>query len=60
LLALVIWFILKKRNDVRKRLIEEEGVAKGFVTDETEGEIEVDIANLDLTDLENDKFIYPL
>ena len=59
LLALIIWFILNKRNKVRKQIVANEGDAKGFVSD-TDGEIEVDIANLDLTDLENDRFIYPL
>lgn len=60
MIALVIWFILSRRNIVRKQLIQEQGESKGFVTDETKGEIEVNTAVLDLTDLENDKFIYPL
>lgn len=60
LLALVIWFILNKRNKVRKEVLEQEGETKGFVSDNSNGELEVDGANLDLTDLENDRFIYPL
>lgn len=59
LLALVVWFILNQRNKVRKQLIEEEGELKGFV-DQDSQEIEVNAALLDLTDLENDRFIYPL
>ena len=60
LIALVIWFILNNRNKVRKQVLAEEGEAKGFVSDDSNGELEVDGANLDLTDLENDRFIYPL
>jgi MFS family permease len=59
LLALVIWYILNKRNKVRKQIIAEEGELKGFVDEESQ-EIEVSAAILDLTDLENKTFIYPL
>lgn len=59
-LALIIWFILNKRNKQRKLTLQEEGEKKGFVSDGSDGEIEVDIAVLDLTDLENTNFIYPL
>ncbi|GMM29620.1 Yct1 protein [Martiniozyma asiatica (nom. inval.)] len=61
LLALVIWFILNRRNNARKEAIASDSdSAKGFVTEENGEEVEVNIALLDLTDLENDKFIYPL
>lgn len=61
LLALVIWFILNKRNTKRLALLEQEGESKGFVSNGSDDdEIEVNEAVLDLTDLENEKFIYPL
>lgn len=65
----VIRFILSRRNKVRLQLIKdiEEGKVDdehGFVTsyDEDGNEIktEVDISMLDLTDLQNKRFIYPL
>lgn len=59
LIALVIWYILNRRNNIRRQLIAEEGELKGFVDNDSQ-EIEVDAAILDLTDLENDRFIYPL
>lgn len=59
-LALVIWYILNKRNIERKTVMEKQGKGKGYVVDELDGEIEVEKAVLDLTDLENDTFIYPL
>ncbi|CAB4256476.1 similar to Saccharomyces cerevisiae YLL055W YCT1 High-affinity cysteine-specific transporter with similarity to the Dal5p family of transporters [Maudiozyma barnettii] len=59
-LALVIWYILRRRNIERLRKLEKNGKnAKGYI--EVDGEnIAVDGAQLDLTDLENDQFIYPL
>lgn len=59
LLALIIWFILSRRNKYRKELIAQQGETKGYVLFDEE-EIEVNDAILDLTDLENEKFIYPL
>lgn len=60
ILALIIWYILHRRNNYRKHIIETEGKERGFVSDGSNGEIEVDTALLDLTDLENKNFIYPL
>lgn len=60
ILALIIWYILHRRNNYRKHIIETEGKGRGFVSDGSNGEIEVDTALLDLTDLENKNFIYPL
>lgn len=56
LVALVIWYILKKRNITRlSSLKHKQGVI------ESSGEvIKTEIAMLDLTDLENESFIYPL
>lgn len=55
----IMWFILKRRNTVRLAKIKEEdklGVVKGL-----DGEVlVVGVANLDLTDLEDETFIYPL
>ena len=59
-LALVIWYILQRRNKARKQNLSPRETMKGFIDDEINGEIEVDAAMLDLTDLENEKFIYPL
>lgn len=58
-LALVVWYILHKRNITRKQLMAQQGTVKGFVDNDSQ-EIEVDAAILDLTDLENEQFIYPL
>ncbi|CCE93388.1 uncharacterized protein TDEL_0G00210 [Torulaspora delbrueckii] len=56
LTALVIWYILKKRNN--ERLAERH---KSHVAVELEGKVvETNVAMLDLTDLENETFIYPL
>lgn len=61
LLAVVIWFILKRRNAERLARIESAGESVlGLVKEEDGAEIEVNLAALDLTDLENEKFIYPL
>lgn len=60
LLALVIYVILKRRNATRLAKIENgEIITAGFV--EQDGQkVQVDIAALDLTDKENEAFIYPL
>ncbi|SCU92229.1 LADA_0F15280g1_1 [Lachancea dasiensis] len=60
LLAIVIWFILKKRNQTRRvEIAAHHTPARGVV--EYEGQkLEVNVAMMDLTDLENEKFIYPL
>lgn len=60
MIALIIWYILWKRNKVRKQNLLSLGATKGFINDELDGEIEVDVGMLDLTDLENERFIYPL
>lgn len=60
MLALLIWYILKKRNKMRKQGLIDQGAVKGFIHDDSNGEHEVDPAMLDLTDLENENFIYPL
>lgn len=66
LIGLVIHVILKRRNIERLKYIEEhpdEKYGQVVTTDPNTGEQvveKVDIANLDLTDLENKFFIYPL
>lgn len=65
LAAFIIMSILKSRNKKRLSLISSSEYKTGTVVkyDEVTGEEiyeEVDIANLDLTDLENERFIYPL
>ncbi|EGV60910.1 hypothetical protein CANTEDRAFT_132545 [Yamadazyma tenuis ATCC 10573] len=63
---LTIRYILSKRNKERRRLIEEEGedLDYGFIDSVDEnGDLvkdKVDVSMLDLTDLENKRFIYPL
>ncbi|CDR37598.1 CYFA0S01e12992g1_1 [Cyberlindnera fabianii] len=57
--AIVIWFILKRRNTQRlQHIAEQEKI--GVVHNTEGGELQVNIASLDLTDLENTTFIYPL
>lgn len=56
LVALVIWFILKKRNTTRSANLKSN---QGVVEDSGEA-VKTEIAMLDLTDLENESFIYPL
>ncbi|XBW35414.1 hypothetical protein QEN19_000980 [Hanseniaspora menglaensis] len=58
---LLAYFTLSKRNVVRLAALELES-EKDFGLVETEGgeEKAVNLANLDLTDLENERFIYPL
>ncbi|KAH3675868.1 hypothetical protein WICMUC_002438 [Wickerhamomyces mucosus] len=67
ILIFIVWFILKKRNNERLKYIAEhpdekpQGQVKTIDPETGEEIIEiVDIANLDLTDLENKFFIYPL
>lgn len=57
-IALVIYFILKKRNVERLANLKE-GEKYGVVED-NDGDFVVNVASLDLTDLENKSFIYPL
>ncbi|GMG20131.1 unnamed protein product [Ambrosiozyma monospora] len=60
-LAIVIWFILNKRNKERsakKADASDEGV--GIVEESDGQQVKVNVAALDLTDLENEEFIYPL
>lgn len=61
LIAIVIWYILNKRNQYRLNKLQEEGnhENKGYVIEDGE-KVEVNLAILDLTDLENEQFIYPL
>lgn len=59
ILALVIWFILNRRNKVRSEKIASGLNEVGYI--EVDGEkIQANAAQLDLTDLENETFIYPL
>lgn len=55
----VAWYILHKRN--KERLADlKDGDRIGYVQDESGEKIAVDVAALDLTDLEDKTFIYPL
>lgn len=55
----IAWFILHRRN--KKRLADiKDGDRIGYVKDDSGEKIAVDIATLDLTDLEDKTFIYPL
>ncbi|PMD29870.1 putative allantoate permease of the major facilitator superfamily [Hyaloscypha variabilis F] len=61
----LIRFILKRRNQERERWAAElsDDKREGFVEEEEDGQIvkkKVELAMLDLTDLENKFFIYPL
>lgn len=65
IVGFLIYYILNKRNKLRLENMKSKGVQFGTVIkhDEKTGEQvseKVDIANLDLTDLENENFIYPL
>ncbi|CEP63351.1 uncharacterized protein LALA0_S08e00430g [Lachancea lanzarotensis] len=58
-LAIVIWFILHRRNKQRLANLNSSKKHVGFI--EADGErVETNVALLDLTDLENEEFIYPL
>ncbi|SCU77320.1 LAMI_0A00694g1_1 [Lachancea mirantina] len=58
-LAIVIWYILRRRNKERAANLEYEDDKVGFV-EEGSGKLKVNVALLDLTDHENKAFIYPL
>ncbi|ODV65756.1 MFS general substrate transporter [Hyphopichia burtonii NRRL Y-1933] len=61
LLMGVIWFILAKRNRERRKVIDSGEVEKvGIVKDSEGNELVVSVAALDLTDLEDKSYIYPL
>lgn len=58
-ILLTIRFILNKRNDERKISIADSD--EDYYIQNDEGELErVDVAMLDLTDLQNKRFVYPL
>lgn len=59
LIALVIWYLLRRRNQTRLSEIDSVNDHIGFVEENGE-KVKVDVALLDLTDLENKTFIYPL
>lgn len=59
LLALVIWFILSRRNRSRISNLDEDTKVIGFI-DRGGEKIKANVALLDLTDLENEAFVYPL
>lgn len=58
-LIAIVWIILKRRNNERLAALKE-GDRVGYVEDETGEKVEVSVAALDLTDLEDKTFIYPL
>lgn len=61
MLAVIIWFILRRRNNQRIQMMDSSSESFMGIVKEADGEeVEVNLAALDLTDLENDKFIYPL
>ena len=55
----IVWIILSRRNKARLAALHE-GDRTGYVEDESGAKIEVDVSALDLTDLEDKTFIYPL
>lgn len=55
----VVYVILRRRNKERLANLKE-GDRVGYVEDEEGNKVEVDVATLDLTDLEDKTFIYPL
>ncbi|RLV88058.1 High affinity cysteine transporter [Meyerozyma sp. JA9] len=55
----IVWWVLSRRNKERLAALQE-GDRIGYVEDESGNKIEVDVATLDLTDLEDKTFIYPL
>lgn len=57
-LCFVIWWILKRRNT--ERLAEMDNSEKVGVIKDEDKEVVVNLATLDLTDLENKTFLYPL
>lgn len=57
-LALIIYYVLNKRNKERLSNLSEE--RKVGVVEDSDVDFVVNVASLDLTDLENKAFIYPL
>lgn len=55
----IVWFILARRNRIRLANLAK-GNVHGLVKDAEGTKVEVNIAALDLTDLEDKTFIYPL
>lgn len=55
----IVWYILSKRNKERLAALQE-GDRVGYVKDDEGNKVAVDVAALDLTDLEDTTFIYPL
>lgn len=55
----VVWFILSRRNKERLAALDH-NQKLGVVKNDEDEEIVVNVANLDLTDLEDKSFIYPL
>lgn len=58
-LIAIVWYILKQRNNVRLAELSTKDKT-GFIKDDEGNEFEVNVAALDLTDLEDKTFIYPL
>lgn len=55
----IVWFVLSRRNKERLAALQE-GDRVGYVEDADGNKVEVDVAAMDLTDLEDKTFIYPL
>lgn len=55
----IVYFILRRRNKERLAAMKD-GDRIGYVEDDEGKKVEVDVAALDLTDLEDKTFIYPL
>lgn len=55
----VIWYLLKKRNTDRSMTLDSDS-KNGIVIQDDGQEVKVSLGALDLTDLENERFIYPL
>ncbi|QPG76216.1 hypothetical protein FOA43_003602 [Brettanomyces nanus] len=61
IIALVIRYLLNKRNILREAASQEKSeTSSGYVEEDDGAEIKVNKASLDLTDFENEEFIYPL
>lgn len=57
LTSVAIWYVLRSRN--KERLLKIESTCSALIEKEG-GLLKTNVAMLDLTDLENDSFIYPL